>query len=485
VRHGENDGEHIWLRQSVTFTTNGQTRTVEIAIPLRPGATADEVEVLLSEADAGMERLARHLDARIASALGTAGATPTTPAPAPAPATTPALAAGPAAPQGDSSPATSEQELRAPAPEVPLPSAPPAARVPAPAAPAAPAAPVAPPAATPATAPPVRAPQAETPARPAPSRAAAPPPVAPRERSAAPLSAAPPAAEISRPEFLAAIRDLGMDARQAMQQLGVRSLEGLNLREALEALRRQNLRGDEPEPAAAAPAPPAARASQPAVPPRYFEEEDEPEITFMVDGTPPREADDFALAGDGSPSVEDDLSEDELDELDLDDVPDFAPPSSRAAPAPAARAAAKPVARRDTADSAARVPAVPSGDETGAAILARLREATGGGAASGQQRTAYGNIIVRELGEAKAAALVRGVWRVPPERIGPEQMAELLSWGKHDTFGDEVALVLAELRAERDRAQANEEPGAPRPNGATPAPRSRGGARPANRAGGS
>lgn len=466
MRQGENDGGHIWLRQSVTFTTNGQTRTVEIAIPLRPGATADEVEVLLSEADAGMERLARHLDARIATALGTAGAPPT------APATTPALAAGPAAPQGESSPATSEPELRTPAPEVSLPSAPPAARAPTPAAPAAP------PAATPA-APPVRVPQAESPAR------AAAPPVATRERPAAPVSAVPPAAEISRPEFLAAIRDLGMDARQAMQRLGVRSLEGLNLREALEALRRQNLRADEPEPAAAAPVLPAARTSQPAVPPRYFEEEDEPEITFMVDGTPPRDADEFALAGDESPTGADDLSEDELDELDLDDVPDFAPPASRSAPAPAARAAAKPVARRDTADSAARVSAVPSGDETGAAILARLREATGGGAASGQQRTAYGNIIVRELGEAKAAALVRGVWRVPPERIGPEQMAELLSWGKRDTFGDEVALVLAELRAERDRAQANEEPGAPRPNGVAPAPRPRGGARPANRAGGS
>ncbi len=74
---------------------------------------------------------------------------------------------------------------------------------------------------------------------------------------------------------------------------------------------------------------------------------------------------------------------------------------------------------------------------------------------------------------------------MPPERIGPEQMAELLSWGKRDTFGDEVALVLAELRADRDRAQANEEPGAPRSNGAGPAPRPRSSARPANRAGGS
>ncbi|HKV85386.1 MAG TPA: hypothetical protein VJN88_12580, partial [Ktedonobacterales bacterium] len=65
MRQMEQNGEYLWLKQSATFTINGQTRTVEIAVPLRPGATADEVEALLNEADAGMERLARHLDARV------------------------------------------------------------------------------------------------------------------------------------------------------------------------------------------------------------------------------------------------------------------------------------------------------------------------------------------------------------------------------------------------------------------------------------
>ena len=64
---GRDGGEQIWLRQAATFTVNGETRTVEIAVPLRPGATDEEIEELLREADGGMERLTRHLDARVAA----------------------------------------------------------------------------------------------------------------------------------------------------------------------------------------------------------------------------------------------------------------------------------------------------------------------------------------------------------------------------------------------------------------------------------
>ena len=60
------DADHIWLRQSVTFSVNGQTRTLEMALPLRPGATPDEVDALLDEADAGMRRLSQRLDAHLA-----------------------------------------------------------------------------------------------------------------------------------------------------------------------------------------------------------------------------------------------------------------------------------------------------------------------------------------------------------------------------------------------------------------------------------
>jgi len=69
VRQMEHDGELIWLRQSATFSVNGQTRTVEIAVPVRPDASAEEVEALISQANMGMDALTRELDARVAALL--------------------------------------------------------------------------------------------------------------------------------------------------------------------------------------------------------------------------------------------------------------------------------------------------------------------------------------------------------------------------------------------------------------------------------
>ena len=66
---GANDSEHIWLRQTVTFTVNGQTRTLEIGIPLPRNASAQDVEALLGVADAGMSALSRRLDAQVTEAL--------------------------------------------------------------------------------------------------------------------------------------------------------------------------------------------------------------------------------------------------------------------------------------------------------------------------------------------------------------------------------------------------------------------------------
>lgn len=260
-----------------------------------------------------------------------------------------------------------------------------------------------------------------------------------------------------------------------MQKLGVRSLEGLNLREALEALRRQSLRPGQGEaPAPVAPthrslAPKSSR-SEPVreEPPHYFEEEDEPDMEFAVaDDEEPEDG----LPYDGAPNAWDDDSD------ELDDVPDFGPPPTNRR-APAARPAPTPISARPTrgpssgALSSPDEQASPAGGEGSRAteLLARLRAAQGGGSPTTQQRTAYRNIIVQEVSETQAAALVRGIWRVTPERLGPEQMDELLSWGKQDTFSDDAQLVLAELRAERERAEATTENGSVKP---APRPRPR------------
>lgn len=466
MRQAEQDGEHIWLRQSVTFTVAGQTRTVEIAIPLRPGSTAEDVETLLGEADAGMERLSRRLDDRVAALLRDA-----TPA---APATEPPVASAAAAEVASvplaQSPLSTPPAGSAATTDVPE-TAPPSERpTPAPVASPAAARPHAQPAPTTASRP------AQPPARPAPApgRAAPSGPLA-----GGPASTGP---DLTRPEFIAAAQELGMNVKQAMERLGVRSLEGLNLREALEALRRQAVRGETPpvstpptRGAAAQPSTAPAREPAPATPePRYFDEEDDLDVTFTVDGDEGIEEEFgmYAAGESGGSDTPDPL--DEIEELDLDDVPDFGPP-------PSASRSSSSAARRSNAPShplptPAASPAMPNvaatSDDRARALqlVGQMRAARGGGVASSQQRTAYRNIVARELGEPEAAALVRGLWRTTPDRLSAEQLDTLISWGKQDTFSDEAVIVLAELRAERARAAAEQ----PSPAGEAPRPAPRG-----------
>ncbi|HEX6799875.1 MAG TPA: hypothetical protein VF116_19345, partial [Ktedonobacterales bacterium] len=92
-------------------------------------------------------------------------------------------------------------------------------------------------------------------------------------------------------------------------------------------------------------------------------------------------------------------------------------------------------------------------------ILTHMRGMRGGGVASAHQRTAFKNIVVAELGEPKAKALIAGIWRITPEKLGPEQLDALNNWGKRDTFAEDTELVLAAVKAEREQAseQASEQ----------------------------
>jgi hypothetical protein len=289
-----------------------------------------------------------------------------------------------------------------------------------------------------------------------------------------------------------------------MDRLSVRSLEGLNLREALEALRRQLLQETsgspalEPEPE---PEPePAVEARyaepEPVVPaasPRYFDEEDDPNLVFTVDEPEFEDDEEFEAVGAAAEPL------DEEDDLDLEDVPDFpapplsAPPTAasrtprRVAPArtPDVESAAKPAARTAPVQSA-------SGPERSRAmqLIGKMRSSQGGGPASDYQRKAYHNLVEDQLGGDQAAALVRGLWRIPAERLTSDQFDALIRWGKEDAFVDEATLVLATLRAEQARAAdangtASEQASAttaqrPRPvrgASASPSPTRQGGAR--------
>jgi hypothetical protein len=376
MRESELNGEHIWLRQSVTYTHEGQTRTLEIALPIRPDASSEEIARLLAQAEAGMAQLTTSLDRRIA---GEQVAPPRPTAPASPRQQEPARASEPT-----------------PVANTHAPSAPPMPEVDAEEPPAAQSSPH----------------QAVPTSRPAPA------PLAPQ-----PVADGP---DLTRPEFIAAIGALGLNPKEAMDRLGVRSLAGLNLRESLETLRRQSLQGgSSPVAPAASSAPAQAPGEALSMKPDRFDEEDDDALIFIEEGEDdePAPAPSRSSAGNRRVAVD-------TPDGDLDDVPDFGPP-------PGARArAAEPVAAEPATSHAQR-------------IIATLRATPPGGVATAERQGAFANVIVAELGEPNAATLVRGLWKLSPEKLGPEQLDALIRWGKNDTFSEEAEEVLATLRAEQ------------------------------------
>ncbi len=63
-RTGEHDTPYIWLRYSTQFTTGGRAHTIEMEIPVPVGASAEQREQLIREAEAGIEQLYRQIEKR-------------------------------------------------------------------------------------------------------------------------------------------------------------------------------------------------------------------------------------------------------------------------------------------------------------------------------------------------------------------------------------------------------------------------------------
>lgn len=438
-----NDMRNIWLRQTVTFTVDGQTRTLEVGIPVPHDATAQDVEALLGVAEIGMSALSRRLDARIAEALG--DASDTIPAlPAAIPETHSANGFAPME-KADEMEQVHDHLSSAAAPPVAHPqdakaeSVPPVATTPPPAVP--------------------RPPKtAGTPEQPAPPRRSAEPPRT-QPPAAASAGVTDAGGEMTRQQFLAAAAALGLNPRQAMDQLGVRSLEGLNLREALESLRRQMLGASsptEPDSELEPELEDISAVTAAASPPRQFEEEDDETILYALDDDEELDEDGSTVSASGGAVAL--ASEDTLDDLDLDDeddVPDLTPP-------PPARQRASSTARK--APTMVRETPTPASDDAPSnsartqamRLIGKLRSAAGGGTASDYQRNAYRNIVENELGKSKATMLVRGLWRTTVDRLTAGQLDALIRWGKEDVFADEAIQVLSALQAEQRRAAQEE-----------------------------
>ncbi|HEY4387939.1 MAG TPA: hypothetical protein VGN34_26115, partial [Ktedonobacteraceae bacterium] len=188
----DSSGDHMWLRYATQFTVGGRTRTVEMSIPVPLGASEELREQLLREAEAGMLQLSSHVEKiatqvirgqtqTVSSTSGQNSKSPGVVPPSPRPASAPAL-------QTTEQPAqqrTREQQQSEPAAQ-----------------------------------------RNDTLVR---------QPVG----ASMPFSTGDVPNNLTIPQFVKIVgENLGLDSKQAMSKLGVKSLSGINLRKELERLQQ-------------------------------------------------------------------------------------------------------------------------------------------------------------------------------------------------------------------------------------------------------
>jgi hypothetical protein len=376
----DTSGTHIWLRYTTQFTSGKRMHTVEVGIPVPIGASRELRERLIREAEAGMEQLADHMERRVeqmqrAQPMQAVPGVASPPKVASAPVQTPPSPKPPTAPVRVETPPAAEQR------EV--------------------------------TMPPTR------------STIGASMPIAPGDMS-------------SLPQFLQYInRELGLDARKAMDLLGVKSLQGLNYREAFDQL--QLLAPKEPTPAPSRPASQPARDSGPAgasrAPAKPLPAPEPPSsgptpLRLTPRSAPPPEpAEPEPRVPAGVLEIKDAVVREYPTRYGFDEEDDAFSDS-------------------DGADYLSEL----SEDERALAsdILGRLRDAHGSAQASPARLKVLENVVNNQVSDDRLEELSAGVWGTTTlKKLKNDQLEALIYWAKHaDDFIAEVDMVLTLLQEE-------------------------------------
>ncbi len=386
-------GDHIWLRYGTQFTLNGRTHTIEMSIPMPIGADEVTREQLLREADAGMNQLSDHVENRVAQMMQRAqpnqGKLPTpTPlarsSPQTRPASIPAQQTGP-------------QPLQA-APARTYEGAEPVAPV-------------------------ARTREKEPEAPPAQEAVAAP---ITRSDIGASMPSIPPGesgGNLSLQQFIGYIREnMGLNPKQAMDILKIKTLSGVNLREALEQLQKVAPQENPAPTGVAAKAqentPPARPASGP-VAARNTPPSPPPTLSSLR--SPGREVERGGrgdLNEHSSPyaAFDEEVEPDEGEELD--DLEDLDLPRELSAQ--------ERVQARNKIDS--------------------MRETRGATVSSPGRLQVLTNITSSQISPQQLQELIEGVWSVNSiKKLKVDQTEMLISWAKEDDFVSEVEAVLTIL----------------------------------------
>ena len=435
-RAGDHDGQYIRLRYSMQFIRGGQPHTIEMEVSVPVGASVEERDQLIREAEASMEQLYRQIEKRGAGRSQQ-----------------PSEASRPqAAPvQAGSHPSSSATPVRTPAP------------------PAAPSAQIAAQAnardTSQASVPPGKRETTET-AVPARSSIGSEMPVTPSLSSTA-------TGNIRLAEFIQIIKNWGLTPKDVMQLLQIPNLNNMNYRELLRQLEplvaqqgkvvSGNTNSATRAPATPVPAATVARPSTPPVP---------------SPASPANTVRDASVRS--APSSPPSMPAPPANATNRTSQP--APPKP-AAPAPSPKPAAPSASPAPSLDGPANIPVYPlpsntlrevprsykfdeeedeepeeaqganSEDESGVSeVLAnikidKLRENRGNAVVSPARLTVLHNLLDSQISDEQFQQLIEGLWNINSDKkLKQDQVEALISWAKEDYFDDEVRAVIAVLK---------------------------------------
>jgi hypothetical protein len=434
---GTDGNPYIWLRYTTQFSAGGRTHTIEMGIPVPLGASAETREQLIREAEIGMEQLTRRVEGRVSQILQRNARPPET-----ARGQEPAIIR-----PGQVSQQEPGSRNMTGSPSVPGPR-------------------------SIASAPGREDPQPlslhEKQPAPAPVRQSGPVsmPVTPGMQADA-------GSNMKLSQFMQAIRDAwGLTPKQAMDLLHVKTLNGMNYRDALRQLQpivEGNARDmakpgsgnnanvmDQPKPA-------GERGRPQASPPNVVEGRGRSQGSPLSPNPPSPQP---IRAYGSQPAA----------------VPPSPAPAKPSAPTPPARPAPGPLA------GPANIPVIPIKDEMirdtpgrvyqfdeedeeleeekaeeseEQRVIARLKldelkEARGTSPANAGRLTALTNVLNSQISEEQLQHLTQSVWGVNSvKKLKVEQVEALISWAKEDYFVEEVEAVLALIDGEESHARSD------------------------------
>jgi hypothetical protein len=429
-RADEHDTPSIWLRYSMQFTTGARAHTIEMEIPVPVGASAEQREQLIREAEAGIEQLYRQIEKRGA---GRIQQPPETRKPQETGERT--RTGNPAPTQVDARPATSATPTRQPAQSTPPRQ-------------------VASQASARDTSEVIslqgKRETAETPAH-SRSSIGSEMPVTPNLSSTA-------TGNIRLPEFIQIIRNnWGLTPKDAMELLQVANLNNMNYRDLLrqlEPLVEQRARNAPPIAAnstrpTTTPAPVASSQRAPAPPPAATHpattREARPAPSSSPPASPANATNRASAPAQPSPNQPSPAASPTLD--GPANIPVFPLPGNTLREVPRSY-------KFDEEDEDAEE-AQGSNDEDESGMsnaLARikvdeLKDIRGTATASPGRLTVLHNLLDSQISDTQFQQLIEGLWNINSDKkLKQDHVEALISWAKEDYFEDEVRAVLAVIQ---------------------------------------